>query len=199
MRLLITVYIICYSYLSTKAIILYIFINWFVLKLINKALQHTYLKTFHINGSPYFLLISPATPSFYCYNFPIMWRSFLVCNPSIYLKRLGSSVARSPLAQLRKRTNLPLNKCKEALVNCDNDVVTAEKWLLEKAEKEGWLKAEKLSGRDATQGYVGVMVQRNRAVLTEVSLQHFYRTFTRNLIIQAVEGFVCKSHPNVWP
>ena len=44
------------------------------------------------------------------------------------------------------------------LVSCDNDVVTAEKWLLEKAEKEGWLKAEKLSGRDATQGYVGVMV-----------------------------------------
>ena len=84
-------------------------------------------------------------------------------------------------------------------MSCDNDVVTAEKWLLEKAEKEGWLKAEKLSGRDATQGYVGVMVQRNRAVLTEVSLQHFYRTFTRNLIIQAVEGFVSKSSPNVLP
>ena len=90
---------------------------------------------------------------------------------SAVLLRLYSSqaaVRKSPLAVLRGKTGFPIVKCKEALVQHDNDLQLAEKWLYGQAEKEGWSKVEKLKGRAANQGLIGVLVRGNNAAMAEV-------------------------------
>lgn len=80
----------------------------------------------------------------------------------------GSSVAKSPLATLRSKTGFPISKCKQALTQHDNDIKAAEKWLFSQAQKEGWVKLEKLQGRAAKQGLIGVIVRGNQATMVEV-------------------------------
>ena len=95
---------------------------------------------------------------------------------SAVLLRLYSSqaaVRKSPLAVLRGKTGFPIVKCKEALVQHDNDLQLAEKWLYGQAEKEGWSKVEKLKGRAANQGLIGVLVRGNNAAMAEVCVQSF--------------------------
>jgi len=64
----------------------------------------------------------------------------------------------SPLAQLRKKTGYSLSLCKKALAENDADVGKAKAWLEEQAQAQGWNKANKLEGRNTTQGLVGVQV-----------------------------------------
>lgn len=61
--------------------------------------------------------------------------------------------------------------CKKALERFENDIVQAEKWLLEQAQKEGWAKASKLQGRPMSQGLVGMIRDDQRATLVEVNCE----------------------------
>lgn len=99
-----------------------------------------------------------------------MWGRLLTGRFAL-VRRCASSAKRassSPLAALRKRTGLPLLKCKEALEVCNSEVDAAERWLQEKAVEEGWQKAEQLSGREAKQGYLGAVVLGKKAAVIEV-------------------------------
>lgn len=74
------------------------------------------------------------------------------------------------VASLRKKTGYPIGKCKEALTRHGNDLSAAELWLLEQAKKEGWAKAEKLMGRRAQQGLIGLLVKNRQAAMVVVSV-----------------------------
>lgn len=73
----------------------------------------------------------------------------------------------SPLAALRRKTGYPLSKCKEALVRHGNDLETAEKWLREQAQREGWAKSDQ--GRPTQEGVIATLVWGNTATMMEVS------------------------------
>jgi len=64
----------------------------------------------------------------------------------------------SALAQLRKKTGYSLSLCKKALAENGQDVGKAKTWLEEQAQAQGWNKANKLEGRNTTQGLVGLQV-----------------------------------------
>ena len=81
-----------------------------------------------------------------------------------------SSSTKGLLATLRRKTGFPIGKCKQALTQHDNNIEAAEKWLHSQAQKEGWAKLEKLQGRAAKQGLMGVIVRGNRAAMVEVGL-----------------------------
>lgn len=96
----------------------------------------------------------------------------LVFSHTLSLLRYGSSStssAASLVASLRKKTGYPIGKCKEALTKHGNDLDAAETWLLEQAKKEGWAKAEKLMGRKAQQGLIGLVVKNRQAAMVVVS------------------------------
>ena len=79
-----------------------------------------------------------------------------------------AAASKSLLATLRRKTGFPIGKCKEALTQHDNDLEAAEKWLHARAQEEGWAKAQKLQGRKAQQGLIGVIVRDNQAAMVEV-------------------------------
>ncbi|KAG5677114.1 hypothetical protein PVAND_006897 [Polypedilum vanderplanki] len=78
---------------------------------------------------------------------------------------------KNALAALRKKTGYTFANCKKALEMHENDLTKAEKWLQEQAESLGWSKATKLEGRSASQGLVGVLVQRNIGALVEINCE----------------------------
>ncbi|CAI5688007.1 unnamed protein product [Oreochromis niloticus] len=73
--------------------------------------------------------------------------------------------------KLRKSTGYTFINCKKALEKFDNDVAQAETWLHEQAQKEGWSKANKLEGRKAKEGLIGVFVGDKAAVMVEVNCE----------------------------
>ncbi|XP_068450766.1 elongation factor Ts, mitochondrial [Clinocottus analis] len=75
------------------------------------------------------------------------------------------------LMKLRKNTGYTFINCKKALERFDNDVTQAETWLHEQAQKEGWSKANKLEGRKAKEGLVGLFIQDQAAVMVEVNCE----------------------------
>jgi len=79
--------------------------------------------------------------------------------------------AKSALAQLRKKTGYSLSICKKALGETDQDLALAEKWLKEQAQAQGWAKAQKLQGRNTSQGLLGVKIQGNVAALVELNCE----------------------------
>ncbi|CAG8590998.1 5425_t:CDS:2 [Funneliformis caledonium] len=60
------------------------------------------------------------------------------------------------LQQLRQETQVSITKAKEALIKYNNDYGTALSWILEDSKTSGSAKAEKLKGRIAKEGLVGV-------------------------------------------
>lgn len=89
---------------------------------------------------------------------------------------------------------------------CNLANVQAETWLHEQAQKEGWSKANKLEGRKAKEGLIGVLVGDKAAVMVEVSplvqgfishlllvlLLPFFFLFLNNLVFcLSVCLFVC--------
>ncbi|KAG7238256.1 hypothetical protein INR49_030967 [Caranx melampygus] len=72
------------------------------------------------------------------------------------------------LMKLRKSTGYTFINCKKALEKFDNDITQAETWLHEQAQKEGWSKANKLEGRKAKEGLIGLFVGDQAAVMVEV-------------------------------
>ncbi|XP_075966668.1 elongation factor Ts, mitochondrial [Anarhichas minor] len=75
------------------------------------------------------------------------------------------------LMKLRKNTGYTFINCKKALEKFDNDISQAETWLNEQAQKEGWSKANKLQGRKAKEGLVGLFIQDTAAVMVEVNCE----------------------------
>lgn len=67
------------------------------------------------------------------------------------------------VAQLRKRTDVPISKAREALSAANNDVEGALKWLETDLAVSGTEKAAKVEGRTARQGLVSVCVLSNTA------------------------------------
>lgn len=55
----------------------------------------------------------------------------------------------------------------------------AENWLHEQAQKEGWSKANKLEGRKAKEGLIGLFIRDKAAVMVEVrpAVQGFINLF----------------------
>lgn len=51
---------------------------------------------------------------------------------------------------------------------CNLPYFQAETWLHEQAQKEGWFKANKLEGRKAKEGLVGLFIGNKEAVMVEV-------------------------------
>lgn len=62
------------------------------------------------------------------------------------------------VAELRKLTEVSINKAREALVASGNDVQGALRWLEEDRVASGAKKAEKLAGRTANEGLIGVSI-----------------------------------------
>ncbi|CAG8444790.1 5576_t:CDS:2 [Ambispora gerdemannii] len=62
------------------------------------------------------------------------------------------------LQKLRQETEISILKAKEALVINKNDYEKALSWVLEDAKTSGIIKAEKLRGRVAKEGLIGVMI-----------------------------------------
>ncbi|XP_029906451.1 elongation factor Ts, mitochondrial [Myripristis murdjan] len=75
------------------------------------------------------------------------------------------------LMKLRKSTGYTFTNCKKALEKFDNDIKQAESWLHEQAQKEGWSKANKLEGRKAKEGLIGLFVGDKAAVMVEVNCE----------------------------
>lgn len=89
---------------------------------------------------------------------------------SSLFSRLYSSVVKSHLAALRKKTGFPMGKCKEALQENTGDLEAAENWLYAQAQAEGWAKVETLQNRTANQGLIGLLVRGNRGAMVEVRI-----------------------------
>ncbi|XP_029288530.1 elongation factor Ts, mitochondrial [Cottoperca gobio] len=75
------------------------------------------------------------------------------------------------LMKMRKNTGYTFMNCKKALEKFDNDMAQAETWLNEQALKEGWSKANKLEGRKAKEGLIGLFIGDKAAVMVEVNCE----------------------------
>ncbi|XP_062979192.1 elongation factor Ts, mitochondrial [Elgaria multicarinata webbii] len=83
---------------------------------------------------------------------------------------LPVQAAKEHLVKLRKKTGYSFVNCKKALEKF-SDLKEAEAWLHEQAQKEGWSKASKLQGRKTTEGLIGLLQERNSAVMVEVNCE----------------------------
>ena len=102
-------------------------------------------------------------------DLPSMMPFWMISRYVSSLSSLASSTVRkSPLAVLRRRTGYPIGKCKDALQRHNNDVGLAERWMKKQALKEGWAKAEQLAERATRQGLIGAVARENRAAIVEV-------------------------------
>jgi len=79
--------------------------------------------------------------------------------------------ATSALATLRKNTGYSLSVCKKALSETNQDVAEAERWLREQAQAQGWAKAQKLQGRNTSQGLLGVLIKDQTAALVQLNCE----------------------------
>lgn len=84
---------------------------------------------------------------------------------------LASSVAKSDLAALRKKTGYSLSICKKALSESNNNLAEAEVWLKEQAQAQGWAKAQKLQGRNTSQGLLGLRLADRKAAIVELNCE----------------------------
>lgn len=75
------------------------------------------------------------------------------------------------LGELRKKTGFSFSNCKRALEENGNDLAKAKEWLIENAQKEGWVKAGKLGGRPTSQGLIALTIQKNYAALIELNCE----------------------------
>jgi len=100
----------------------------------------------------------------------------------------------SPLALLRKKTGYTFTNCKKALEMHSNDVQKAEEWLHAQAKAEGWAKLNKLQDRAASQGLIGVIINRNSAAMVEVNCETDF--VARNENFQSMVTLVARAALN---
>uniref|UniRef100_A0A1B6C6Y7 Elongation factor Ts, mitochondrial n=1 Tax=Clastoptera arizonana TaxID=38151 RepID=A0A1B6C6Y7_9HEMI len=104
---------------------------------------------------------------------------------------IWSNLNKSNLAKLRKKTGYTFANCKKALEQNDNDVVKAEKWLIDQAQALGWAKAAKLEGRSTAQGLIGIAFDKTSAAMVEVNCETDF--VARNKVFQNLVDLVAKS------
>ncbi|XP_040565946.1 elongation factor Ts, mitochondrial [Lepeophtheirus salmonis] len=97
-------------------------------------------------------------------NMQIIRRSFFT---NSYLL----NASKSPLAKLRKKTGYSLSICKKALEQNEQDLGKALEWLKTQAQAEGWSKANKLSGRNTTQGLIGILLKDRHGSMVELNCE----------------------------
>ncbi|RGB35281.1 elongation factor TS-domain-containing protein [Rhizophagus diaphanus] len=84
----------------------------------------------------------------------IACRSYTTVKPNLKL-----------LQQLRQETQVSITKAKEALTKHDNDYDVALSWILEDSKTSGVAKAEKLKGRVAKEGLIGIVLTKGKEVM----------------------------------
>jgi len=97
--------------------------------------------------------------------------SQVLLSPSFTHFHTSSPSFVSELGKLRKKTGYSLSICKKALSESNNDVAVAEKWLKDQAQAQGWAKAQKLQGRNTSQGLLGVKIQAQVAAVVELNCE----------------------------
>lgn len=80
------------------------------------------------------------------------------------------SLQKSPLYELRQKTGLAYNLCREALNKHENNVREAESWLQAQALAHGLQKATKLGNRNAREGVIGLAVREDKKLITLLEL-----------------------------
>ncbi|KAM8794048.1 elongation factor Ts, mitochondrial [Eudromia elegans] len=103
------------------------------------------------------------------------------------------------LVLLRRRTGLPFARCREALLRFPGQPGQAEAWLEEQAQSEGWSRAERLRGRRAAEGLVGLLQDGGRAAMVEVNCETDFvarNVEFQQLVQEAVLGAMghCRDH-----
>ena len=94
-------------------------------------------------------LASKSLFSFRLHFPPSPYRFYTTIKPNLKL-----------LQQLRQETQVSITKAKEALIKHNNDYDIALSWILEDSRTSGVAKAEKLKGRIAKEGLIGIVLTR---------------------------------------
>lgn len=95
------------------------------------------------------------------------------------------------IASLRKETGYGISLCREALVENDNDLQAAHKWLREEATTRGLQKAEKLQQRTAGEGLIGVVVEGKHAAMVEVGFYKHALSYKKQVNVQGWGEATC--------
>nr|ACO15630.1 Elongation factor Ts, mitochondrial precursor [Caligus clemensi] len=110
---------------------------------------------------------------------------------------LLSSSSKSPLAKLRKKTGYSLSICKKALDQNEQNLDKAMEWLKKQAQAEGWSKANKLSGRNTTQGLIGLLYRERVACMVELNCETDFVARNKNfhLLLNEITGVALSNAP----
>ncbi|KAK3866049.1 hypothetical protein Pcinc_028389 [Petrolisthes cinctipes] len=103
---------------------------------------------------------------FFCFQ-----RSPRMTKQLLHTSSLACAVEKELLAKLRKQTGFSIGNCKKALEMHQNDIAKAEAWLQAEAQSKGWEKATKLSGRQTSQGLIGIHIEGKTAAMVEVNCE----------------------------
>lgn len=88
----------------------------------------------------------------------------------IHTAPVNFSARQSPLFELRQKTGLAYNLCREALNKHQNDVVQAQAWLEAQALTHGLQKAAKVRDRSSKEGLVGLAIHEGNKLISILEL-----------------------------
>ncbi|EGD83008.1 hypothetical protein PTSG_03644 [Salpingoeca rosetta] len=93
-------------------------------------------------------------------------------SPALLLSRsLAVKPSVGNIKELRKRTDLPMKLCRQALAESSDDVNAAMEWLKNNEEARAQMVKDKLAGRAAAEGRVGVLTSPTAAALVKVNCE----------------------------
>lgn len=98
------------------------------------------------------------------------WSLRCITRRTIHISSQLESTSKSPLFQLRQKTGLAYNLCREALDKHNNDVQKAETWLQAQALAHGLQKATKIRDRSAREGLISLAIRHDNKLATLVEL-----------------------------
>ncbi|THH06671.1 hypothetical protein EW145_g3925 [Phellinidium pouzarii] len=78
------------------------------------------------------------------------------CTLRLYSNSEPLKASMKLVAELRKRTDIPISKAREALLATNNDLESAMQWLEKDLAVSGAKKAEKVGGRETKEGLIGL-------------------------------------------
>merc|ERR1719180_645333 len=119
-----------------------------------------------------------------------------LCPQTLSLLHTSVPSPASALATLRKNTGYSLSICKKALAETENDVSAAEQWLKDQAQAQGWAKAQKLQGRNTSQGLPGVLVRDQTAAMVQLNCETDFVAKNQqfvSLLRSVAEGCILKA------
>jgi elongation factor Ts len=93
-------------------------------------------------------------------------RQFCVAQRRAYTTTATPKIPLALVSELRKKTQVSINKAREALLHSNGDIVGALEWLRNDLVTTGASKAAKVASRDTKEGLIGVSVLSQGAGLT---------------------------------